>query len=168
MWAATTRTSSSLGGLGGEGPEAFNVRRPFTEVDFPMGLASADNLTPNENGDHDGDDGAERNSNHAFESAAGQKTVWGTVAPPPSDPNYVPPPPRDDGWLKDWEQDLRLQELMISEGRGQQDAAAGESAAGDISGAAASASAATATTGGKKKKKGKKITLMSTTARRGA
>ncbi|KAI5304949.1 hypothetical protein KEM56_005637, partial [Ascosphaera pollenicola] len=184
MWASTTRIGGPAG-LGGES-EGFSVRRPFTDVDFPMGLASADTHASHEDAgaaDTNTSDGLESASASASASAAGQKTVWGTVAPPPSDPNYIPPPPEDDGWLKDWEQDLRLQELMLSEqqeGRGQGQGQGlgpdrpgeGENENEGADGSTSATATATSTAGlsgtGKKKKKGKKITLMSTTARRAA
>ena len=80
------------------------------------------------------------------------RTVWGTAMVPSTSPQVVasnpdPPVPTDDGWLQDWERDLL----------DQHDVALVE--------AAAEGSKMPSTS---RKKKGKKITLMSTTARRGA
>ena len=81
------------------------------------------------------------------------RTVWGTAMVPSSSPQLVtsnpdpPTLPADDGWLQDWERDLLDQH---------HDSALVEAAEGSKPQSAS------------RKKKGKKITLMSTTARRGA
>lgn len=86
------------------------------------------------------------------------RTVWGTATVNSTSPQLTAsaaPDSNDDGWLQDWEKDLlheddamvaRAQELSLAE----------------------SSKAAASAPGGGKKKKAKKITLMSTTARRGA
>ncbi|KAI5285112.1 hypothetical protein KEM54_000823 [Ascosphaera aggregata] len=158
LWATTTRSGNVL-------EESINsVRRPFTEVDFPMGLASADSAAAAAENDARGDtEISDFSTTTAGSSSASllphgqQKTVWGTLALSPSEPNDIPSPPKDDGWLKDWEQDMKLQKRMLSGASGLQEHELGESGENKKGGA-----------GGKKKKKGKKITLMSTTARRGA
>lgn len=83
------------------------------------------------------------------------RTVWGTAYIPPSSPPLVatakesPAPTADDGWLQGWEKDL----LDHSETTLEDEALEGAKEAGSRT---------------SKKKKSKKITLMSTTARRGA
>ncbi|KAL8761471.1 MAG: hypothetical protein Q9184_002406 [Pyrenodesmia sp. 2 TL-2023] len=92
-------------------------------------------------------------------SPVAPRTVWGTTAVAPSSPVLAPicQEPRStehDGWLQDWERDLlRDDELAV-----QLEA----SSIGD------NRPNAVPTAMGNKKKKGKKITLMSTTVRRGA
>ena len=95
------------------------------------------------------------------------RTVWGTAVIPPTGfaegdgalPADAQLGPQDDGWLQGWERDLmdhHDQQQVLAEIEG-------------LSLAAESSSQAKITAGaGKKGKKGKKITLMSTTARRGA
>lgn len=91
-------------------------------------------------------------------SPSQSRTVWGTATVSSTSPQLIAQAPsdsNDDGWLQGWEKDLlhedddmvaRAQELSLAE--------------------SSSLAAASAPTG--KKKKAKKITLMSTTARRGA
>lgn len=96
------------------------------------------------------------------------RTVWGTaaVAPAAADDDTALPTDaqwsqQEDGWLQGWERDLL----------DQQDAQlASEVEAISLEGPSSSTDAARkqGAGGGKKGKKGKKITLMSTTARRGA
>ncbi|KAF2230321.1 hypothetical protein EV356DRAFT_492152 [Viridothelium virens] len=78
------------------------------------------------------------------------RTVWGTAAITPVSPELVAQPRQpdtvDDGWLQGWERDLLHEEDLVAQVQ--------------------AASLSTGKGGGKKKKN--KITLMSTTARRGA
>ncbi|KAK0838741.1 hypothetical protein LTS02_017678, partial [Friedmanniomyces endolithicus] len=110
-------------------------------------------------------------------SPTAHRTVWGTTAVSaataasdsealallPTDNEFRQ---RDDGWLQGWERDLLDEGLAASMG--------GVSLAGSSSdahmqvGGSGSGGPGPAGGGGKKGKKGKKITLMSTTARRGA
>ncbi|KAF2769046.1 hypothetical protein EJ03DRAFT_327808 [Teratosphaeria nubilosa] len=90
-----------------------------------------------------------------------RRTVWGTtaVAPTESDEALITDDQwaqRDDGWLQGWEKDLMDQQdaEIIN-------AAEGVSMEGAVN-------SSTPRSGGKKGKKKNKITLMSTTARRGA
>lgn len=94
------------------------------------------------------------------------RTVWGTTAVTPASPDMHATLPRDeelrpdDGWLQGWEKDL------LDHG----DRLAADLGGVSLQGAQGRASGAGGNSGGggKKGKKGKKITLMSTTARRGA
>ncbi|KAH9841275.1 RING finger protein [Teratosphaeria destructans] len=91
-----------------------------------------------------------------------RRTVWGTtaVAPTESDEALISDDQwaqRDDGWLQGWEKDLM----------DQQDAAAINNAVEGMS-LEGAVHSSTPKSGGKKGKKKNKITLMSTTARRGA
>lgn len=91
------------------------------------------------------------------------RTVWGTSAIIPSSPEFhgMAPQdlgPTDDGWLQGWEKELIGEDELVARIEAVR---LGESSK-------AGASAAAAAAGNAKKKKGKKITLMSTTARRGA
>ncbi|KAF4548586.1 RING-type zinc-finger domain-containing protein [Elsinoe fawcettii] len=84
------------------------------------------------------------------------RTVWGTAAVPLTSPElraleHARQEPVDDGWLQDWEKDLLKEEEELVART-----------------AAQSLESSKSTEGGKGKKKNKKITLMSTTARRGA
>lgn len=101
------------------------------------------------------------------------RTVWGTTVIAPSDEDFqLPQGPVDDGWLQGWEKDLVGDDELIAQvqaaslGEGSTSASASASVSGSrtpqsgIGGGGGG--------GGKGKKKGKKITLMSTTARRGA
>ncbi|TLD26066.1 Acetyl-CoA acetyltransferase [Venturia nashicola] len=91
-------------------------------------------------------------------SPSQSRTVWGTATVNSTSPQLTATAPsdaNDDGWLQGWEKDL-LQEDDAMVARAQ------ELSLAESSKAAASAP------GGGKKKKAKKITLMSTTARRGA
>jgi hypothetical protein len=93
-------------------------------------------------------------------SPSASRTVWGTpVVATSSSPQLVPvqgdAEHTDDGWLQGWERDLLQEDSMVAQ-------AQALSLVGDSSTTATIASA------GGKKKKGKKITLMSTTVRRGA
>ena len=91
-------------------------------------------------------------------SPVAPRTVWGTTAIPPASPplhpEHEPDTSDNDGWLQGWERDLLNDDDLISQ---VQSASIGESSTN-----------ANSTAVGGKKKKGKKITLMSTTARRGA
>lgn len=91
-------------------------------------------------------------------SPATSRTVWGTTAIPLSSPELhaLQHGNMDDGWLDGWERELTQDDELIAQ---VQAASLGEGS---------SSSASKATGAGKGKKKGKKITLMSTTARRGA
>jgi len=88
-------------------------------------------------------------------SPDGPKTVWGTAMVANNSPDFLPRSlePIDDGWLK-WEQELAENDLIAQV---QEVSLHGESSSTKPSGG----------TGQGKKKKAKKITLMSTTARRG-
>ncbi|KAK3626078.1 hypothetical protein LTR22_023294 [Elasticomyces elasticus] len=99
-------------------------------------------------------------------SPTAHRTVWGTTAIASTSPDLQATLPsdndfkqRDDGWLQGWERDLLDEGIAAS--------MAGVSIAGsskDVQAVAMGASSG----GGKKGKNGKKITLMITTARRGA
>nr|POE90181.1 putative ring finger protein p8b7.23 [Quercus suber] len=107
-------------------------------------------------------------------SPTAHRTVWGTAAVTPASPDLHALLPRDDafreddGWLQGWETDLldhrQMEALSIAS-----PALASSStlAAGGAAGAGGGAGGGGGG-GGKKGKKNKKITLMSTTARRGA
>ena len=92
------------------------------------------------------------------------RTIWGTTVVAPSSPEVHAALPKDDelrhepddGWLQGWEKDLLDQRDHLA-------TEVGGVSLNDGGGPAKSAPG-----GGKKGKKGKKITLMSTTARRGA
>jgi len=99
------------------------------------------------------------------------RTVWGTAAVAPASPDLHTALPtdnewsqRDDGWLQGWERDIMDGSALAAEvqgmGSGDQDVPAAQSSKAAANGGGGG--------GGKKGKKGKKITLMSTTARRGA
>lgn len=91
-------------------------------------------------------------------SPSQSRTVWGTATVNNTSPQLTATAPsdaNDDGWLQGWEKDL-LHEDDAMVARAQ-----------ELSLAESSRAAASAPSGGKKKKT-KKITLMSTTARRGA
>ena len=95
------------------------------------------------------------------------RTVWGTAAVAPVSPELIAQPRvpdiHDDGWLQGWERDLLYEDELVAQVQ-----------AASLEGESSSAAAAAAGTsniagkGSSKKKKNKKITLMSTTARRGA
>lgn len=106
-------------------------------------------------------------------SPSAARTVWGTAAVPLSSPELralAQQEPVDDGWLQGWEKDLVTEEELIK----QVQAASLADAEGSSSNAPSLPLGGSGTGGGggggggKGKKKGKKITLMSTTARRGA
>jgi len=110
-----------------------------------------------------------RNNSSAFASLASpgtspstSRTVWGTTAIPLSSPELRALPKDDqlvdDGWLQDWEKDMMRDEELVAQIEAATLNEVGES----------SKSASSAGKGGKKKGPKKKITLMSTTARRGA
>ena len=85
------------------------------------------------------------------------RTVWGTAAVAPVSPTLPPAEPvrdapENDGWLQNWEQDLLQEDELVAQFEAQ-----------SIDG-----SKAAVPLNNNKKKKGKKITLMTTTARRGA
>ncbi|KAI7694272.1 hypothetical protein KC322_g10436 [Hortaea werneckii] len=94
------------------------------------------------------------------------RTVWGTTAIAPADDEVAGLPTdaqwaqQEDGWLQGWEKDLldHREAEMIREVEG----------LSLDEGSAASGGKKAGAGGGKKGKKGKKITLMSTTGRRGA
>ncbi|QDS68025.1 hypothetical protein FKW77_009500 [Venturia effusa] len=90
-------------------------------------------------------------------SPSQSRTVWGTATVNSTSPQLTAsaaPDSNDDGWLQGWEKDLLREDDALV-------ARAQELSLAESSRAAASAP-------GGKKKKAKKITLMSTTARRGA
>jgi hypothetical protein len=90
------------------------------------------------------------------------RTVWGTAAIAPSSPPLLAEPEKehvDDGWLQGWEKDLLQEDDLVAQA---QALSMGESSK------AGAASAGGGGGGGGKKTKAKKITLMSTTTRRGA
>ena len=110
---------------------------------------------------------SQRRNGSAFASLASpstspntpKRTVWGTQIIEPSSPTLIPVSvDRDtgdnDGWLQGWERDLLQEEELIAQ---VQATSIGEGS-----------SQAGALLGNSKKKKNKKITLMTTTARRGA
>lgn len=89
-------------------------------------------------------------------SPVASRTVWGTAAVAPVSPTLPPAQPvldaaENDGWLQNWEQDLLQEDELLAQFETQ--TIDGSKAAGPLH---------------NKKKKGKKITLMTTTARRGA
>jgi hypothetical protein len=92
-------------------------------------------------------------------SPSTSRTVWGTPVIASTSPQLAPtaPPPEatDDGWLQGWEKDLLQEDELVARAQ-------------ELSLAESSKAAASAPAGNGKKKKAKKITLMSTTARRGA
>ena len=93
-------------------------------------------------------------------SPAAARTVWGTTAIPPSSPPLAAQaakidPSENDGWLQDWEQALLHEEDDV--------VAPSEAGAIDVGSPLATPSSA-----GSKKRRNKKITLMTTTVRRGA
>ncbi|PNS19599.1 hypothetical protein CAC42_7443 [Sphaceloma murrayae] len=97
-------------------------------------------------------------------SPSATRTVWGTAAVPMSSPElrgqYADPREAvDDGWLQGWEKDLLKEEEELVARTTKQSLEDGMVEAEVATSGAKS---------GKKGKKGKKITLMSTTARRGA
>jgi hypothetical protein len=91
-------------------------------------------------------------------SPSTSRTVWGTPVVSTSSPPLVAAPVEpgavDDGWLQGWERDLLQEDQLVAQA---QALSLGESS-----------KTAAPSSGGGKKKKAKKITLMSTTARRGA
>jgi hypothetical protein len=93
-------------------------------------------------------------------SPSASRTVWGTPVVPPLSPTLAAAAdetqPHDDGWLQGWEKDVVLDDALVAE---VQALSVGEGGG--------RASSGKQTPNGKKKK-AKKITLMSTTARRGA
>ncbi|KAL8829933.1 MAG: hypothetical protein Q9191_001726 [Dirinaria sp. TL-2023a] len=89
-------------------------------------------------------------------SPVASRTVWGTAAVAPVSPTRPPAQPvqdasENDGWLQNWEQDLLQEDELLAQFEAH--SIDGSKAAGPLN---------------NKKKKGKKITLMTTTARRGA
>ena len=93
-------------------------------------------------------------------SPAAPRTVWGTTAIIPTSPPLQPTGHEQDltdnhGWLEGWEHDLLQEEDLVSRFQ-----------ATTMVGVGSSHSGVSMSTG--KKKKNKKITLMTTTARRGA
>lgn len=92
-------------------------------------------------------------------SPSTSRTVWGTATVISStSPQLVATAPleaNDDGWLQGWEKDLLQEDEMVARAQ-------------ELSLAESSKTAANTPAGHGKKKKAKKITLMSTTARRGA
>lgn len=93
-------------------------------------------------------------------SPAAARTVWGTTAIPPTSPPLAAQaaesePSENDGWLQDWEQALLHEDDDL--------VAQLEAAAMDVG-----SPFATPPSAGSKKRKNKKITLMTTTVRRGA
>jgi hypothetical protein len=92
-------------------------------------------------------------------SPSTSRTVWGTATVVSStSPQLVATAPleaNDDGWLQGWEKDLLQEDEMVARAQ-------------ELSLAESSKPAANTPAGHGKKKKAKKITLMSTTARRGA
>jgi hypothetical protein len=88
------------------------------------------------------------------------RTVWGTTAIGLSSPElaaFQQHGNMDDGWLDGWERELTQEDDLIAQVQ-----------AASLSEEPSSSSSSKAISGTKGKKKGKKITLMSTTARRGA
>ena len=91
-------------------------------------------------------------------SPSASRTVWGTAAIAPITPPQQPlPEPQDDGWLQGWERELLDHDAELV----QQVEAASLDSPGPSSGQGGSSASK------KKGKKGKKITLMSTSQRRG-
>lgn len=97
-------------------------------------------------------------------SPAASRTVWGTTAIPLSSPELhaLQHGNVDDGWLDGWEKELMQDEDLIAQ---VQAASLGEGASSSSTTGGSGGGGSGGRTG---KKKGKKITLMSTTARRGA
>lgn len=95
------------------------------------------------------------------------RTVWGTTAVLPASPTLHALPhdhdlPEHDGWLQGWERDLLGEDELVAQVQASS-IGAGSSKVGVGVGVGTGSG-----TGTGKKKKGKKITLMTTTARRGA
>lgn len=94
-------------------------------------------------------------------SPSAQRTVWGTSAITATSPGLHALQQdlglADDGWLQGWEKELLADDDLIA-----------QVAAASLEGESSNAGALAAVGGTSKKKKNKKITLMSTTARRGA
>ena len=140
-WASARRRRSSVTGV------AEISERPFSESDFqPLGMdlvhvdTGMTSASPPRGGEQSFGPLASPGS-----SPPTQRTVWGTTVLASSSDAPQPSLPRDDGWLRGWEEELyaEQQEIPVSGGNN-------------------------AAPSGGKKKKGKKITLMSTTARRAA
>ncbi|KAL1301496.1 hypothetical protein AAFC00_005740 [Neodothiora populina] len=95
-------------------------------------------------------------------SPATGRTVWGTSALPLTSPEMrAVNAPTDDGWLQGWEKELLGDDELVAQVQA--------ASLGQASSSSSAAQAPNGNAGGQgKKKKGKKITLMSTTARRGA
>ena len=93
------------------------------------------------------------------------RTVWGTAAVVAASPDLPAQPQEpnvpEDGWLQGWEKDLLHEDSLLAQVQAASLEDEGPSAAAE------GTSAGVGKSGGKKKKN-KKITLMSTTARRGA
>jgi len=103
-------------------------------------------------------------------SPDGPKTVWGTSLVAAASPDLAAQQhleaDADDGWLQDWERELRAENEVIAQ---VQAASLEDNGAGSSSASGSGGGAGGKGGGGQgKKKKGKKITLMSTTARRAA
>ena len=95
------------------------------------------------------------------------RTVWGTSAVAASSPELRAMQnhdPVDDGWLQGWERDILREEDLLAQAQAM---SLGDEV-GESSKSASNAVGGGGGGGGKGKKKNKKITLMSTTARRGA
>lgn len=141
----------------------------FHANDFaPLGSSEIGDMASSADGSSSSPPWANRTHGSAYESLASPgtspatgRTVWGTSAIHLASPEIrAAPGPADDGWLQGWEKELLADDALVAE---VQAASLGEGSS--------SSTPAPAPVGGGvggKKKKGKKITLMSTTARRGA
>ncbi|KAL1952491.1 hypothetical protein VTO42DRAFT_5187 [Malbranchea cinnamomea] len=141
-WALARRRRSSLTGL----TDASD--RPFSESDFqPLGGEPVDTRIPSTSPPRGGGQSFAPIASPSNSPPSQRTTVWGTAAVPSISEPPRPPPPKDDGWLRGWEEEFYAEQhgLSLSGGNG--------------SGTSHSSG---------KKKKSKKITLMSTTARRAA
>ena len=145
--------------------ELAAVRRKRPSISNDAFSAELPGLTDGTDGTHPGSPPWAHRTTSGFASLASpstspnmQRTVWGTTAVGSGSPDLHATDgdlsSQDDGWLQGWERDMLDHQ--------HEDFTAGME---DLSVETAQAPKAAA---GKKGKKGKKITLMSTTARRGA
>jgi hypothetical protein len=167
-----------------EGFAKVEEEERFSAADFaPLGSHSV-NSGGSEAGDGSGSPRYEPRTGSAFASlaspgtsppgesgnASGKKTVWGTrVLDPLDEHDYVATSGGDDGWLLDWEKELRYgEDELLAQAQALSLADDGNARDGGSSAVAIPSGGAGGKAQGGKKKKGKKITLMSTTARRAA
>lgn len=141
-----------------------SISERFSADDFqPLTTGSLSDAQPDADGDHASTsppwparrgEGFASLASHSTSPSA-PRTVWGTTAVAPTSPILAPQEHHDidDGWLQGWEKDLLEEEDVVAQVQAMSLAGAEEGSKKQPGG---------------KKKKGKKITLMSTTVRRGA